>query len=225
MNEPQNNNRIVLITGTSRGIGLATANTFLQKGYTVLGTSTSGRSPISHDHFKAYELDLSSQDSIDSLTKKLLDEGKQIDHLINNAAIMIDQQDGKIDMKRLQDTVEVNLYGTISLTEGSIPMLRTGGSIINISSELASLSQRMTNRAYSYRISKTALNMYTLTLSQRLEEKGIRVYSFAPGWVKTDMGGENALRDPEEPALEIFRLSTSEQRSGYFYEVDSVRDW
>jgi NAD(P)-dependent dehydrogenase (short-subunit alcohol dehydrogenase family) len=211
-------NKVVVITGASRGIGLATANEFLKKGYRVVGTSTTGNS-------STYKLDLSSEQSIESFVRQLNEENIRIDFLINNAAIMIDQKETSVDIKKLTQTLNVNLIGTISLTEKLLSIFNDGGAIVNLSSELGSLLQNMPNKSYAYRISKTAINMYTLTLSQRLEGKGIRVYSFAPGWVKTDMGTMNALREPHEPAREIVTLCESNNRSGLFYEKDSVRAW
>jgi NAD(P)-dependent dehydrogenase (short-subunit alcohol dehydrogenase family) len=67
--------------------------------------------------------------------------------------------------------------------------------------------------------------MYTRTLASRLKDRNITVSSFDPGWVKTDMGGKGALREPSEPAEELFELATSKVESGYFWHQGRKKAW
>ena len=77
----------VLITGTSQGIGHALTKLLLIKGYSVIGTSTTGIDNINENNYKSFALDLSNLDSIDAFEKKLRIENIKIDILINNAGI------------------------------------------------------------------------------------------------------------------------------------------
>lgn len=76
----------------------------------------------------------------------------------------------------------------------------------------------------AYRISKTALNMYTRTLAVRLNGM-VTVSSVHPGWVKTDMGGSDADREPEEAAEDIFKLANSHVETGQFWFKGEKFPW
>ncbi|CZJ29667.1 short chain dehydrogenase [Legionella pneumophila] len=74
-----------------------------------------------------------------------------------------------------------------------------------------------------YKMSKASLNMYTKLLAERLPQ--ITVSSFDPGWVKTNMGTQNAKKLPSETALEIYELISMKKKSGYFWLNGKPRDW
>jgi NAD(P)-dependent dehydrogenase (short-subunit alcohol dehydrogenase family) len=204
----------VLITGVTRGIGKATAEKFSKEGWGVIGTSTSGE--------KGYQLDLAEPSSIESLANELEKAGQVMDVLINNAAVSLKED---LSTDNLRATLEVNLIGLIDLTERLLSRIKDGGHIINISSQAGSLEDFDTHSNPSYKISKTALNMYTKVLAARLENRRIRVSSLDPGWVKTDMGGSSAPRDPKEAAEDLFKLVTSEVESGHFWHKGKKRSW
>lgn len=211
--------KTVLITGASRGIGKALAEKFLSEGFFVIGTSTSGESEMKNENLIFYPLDLSQPESIKSCAEKITGLGKKIDILINNAGIMVDEFSRGVEMNLLRKTMEVNLFGTIDFTERIIPILNDSAHILNTSSSAGSLarSQENDDDFYpAYRISKTALNMYTRSLAVHLKGK-VTVSSFHPGWVKTDMGGQDAPMLPEEAAKYIFDLATSSVETGQFW--------
>jgi len=216
--------KILLITGGSRGIGLATVKEFLNNKYKVITTSTSGKIPLQNENLTAYQLDLGDPDSIASFIKKLNDI--KIDVLINNAGIA-NKKEAKIDIDELRRTLEVDVIGMVSLTTQLLPSMNANGVIINISSEFGSFTEDWGNRVPSYRIAKAAINMFTRNYydAEEVKSKNIKVYSFDPGWVKTDMGGPEAERDPEEPAKELLALAESGKESGLFYRGLKIRDW
>jgi NAD(P)-dependent dehydrogenase (short-subunit alcohol dehydrogenase family) len=76
----------------------------------------------------------------------------------------------------------------------------------------------------SYKISKTAINMYTRTLALRLKDQ-VTVSSVNPGWVKTDMGGEDADITPEEATENIFKFAISKPDSGLFWFNGEMMPW
>lgn len=217
--------KTILITGTSRGIGLAAAKTFLDNGWKVIGTSTKGKSPINNENFAVYKLDLSSEQSISRLAEKIRQGKIKLDAIINNAGENVDWMNRAVDLKKLRRTLEVNLIGPISLTEKLIKSMNSPSKIINISSLAGSLTINYGPYMPSYKISKVGINMYTRSLSARLKDKKIDVYSVDPGWVKTDMGGTGAKREPEEVGSELFDLVNSNKETGLFYKEGKVRSW
>jgi NAD(P)-dependent dehydrogenase (short-subunit alcohol dehydrogenase family) len=215
----------VLITGVSRGIGKATAGKFLEEGWRVLGTSTSGKAAINNDNLQMYKLQLLDSQSVQSLSAEIEKAGERFDVLINNAGASYDRGAEFISIDNLRKTLEVNLIGLIDLTQRLLPHVSDGGQIINISSGSGSLTEFRGSWAPAYSISKAALNMYTLILAGQLRNRNITVSAFTPGWVRTDMGGPGAPRDPKEPAREIFDLVNSRVESGFFWSQGHKRNW
>lgn len=219
--------KTVLITGISRGIGRALAERFLQNGDFVIGTSTSGNSNIDYRNLITFQLDLSNPKSIEACANAIIDSGKKIDILINNAGIWSGvDENPTIDVDLLRKVLEVNLFGTTDLTERLIPSLNSGGHIVNISSRMGSLKlcDEFGTNWPDYKISKCALNMVTRILADRLNGK-ITVSSVHPGWVKTDMGGSDADLEPEEAAEDIFTLANSQVESGQFWFKGEKMPW
>lgn len=217
--------KTVLITGVGRGIGRALADKFLTEGFKVIGTSMDGKVDYGHENLHAIQLDLTKPESISKCASEVKDLGK-IDILINNAGILVDDEDTRVIVEKLRETLEVNLIGTIDLTEQLIPVIGNGGHIINISSQAGSLAdvENFTHshaplRYPAYKISKCALNMYTRTLALRLqnEKTDITVSSVHPGWVKTDMGGDEAPISPAEATEQIYNLAISKPETGQFW--------
>lgn len=220
--------KTIVITGISRGIGKALANIFLKEGFKVIGTSTSGKTDIKNSNLKVIKLDLFNPASIKVATGKIIAISSTISILMNNAGIALDEMNEEIDIAILRKTLEVNLIGLIDFTEQLLPHIPKGGQIINTSSILGSLTADIYDDVLdspSYRISKTAVNMYTKTLASRLKNKGITVSSIHPGWVKTDMGGKDAPREPEEAANQIFRLATTLHDTGLFWYDNKKFAW
>jgi len=213
----------ILITGTSRGIGNATANRFLNAGWTVIGTSTSDTSLIGHQNYRHIKLDLSNEGEIAQLVQSL--KGTPLDCILNNAGIHLeDQKGGRINFKQLAATLQINLIGPMNLTEGLLDQLKDGGRVINISSNWGSFSDSSFDAHQPhYKISKAALNMYTKLLASRRPD--ITVLAFDPGWVKTDMGGEEATQDPDDVAQDLLWLANTTAITGRFYAGRKEREW
>ncbi|AWN75327.1 SDR family NAD(P)-dependent oxidoreductase [Legionella anisa] len=210
----------LVITGISRGIGLETAKIFLKNDWLVIGTSTNGRTSLKHQNLKIHPLNLIDSEQINHFAKQL----PKIDVLINNAAVLLeDWREEKINMSQLRDTFNINVFGTIELTEQCISKLNPNAQIINISSGWGTFSSNDSASVPHYKMSKSCLNMYTLLLAKRLS--GITVSSFDPGWVKTDMGTNNALKLPSETAQEIYDLVQMKKKSGCLWHEGKIRNW
>ncbi len=147
--------------------------------------------------------------------------------MINNAAILFDEEnklDQDINLQFLRKTLEVNVIGTIDFTQRVVNLLKPAGHVINVSSRMGSLQQIKVYNDPSYRISKTALNMFTQLLALKLQDKAI-VSSLHPGWVQTDMGGMEADRTPQEAAEDIFNLANSKVETGQFWFKGDKFPW
>lgn len=221
----------ILITGTNKGIGKSLAEKFLKEGHFVIGTYHAGKSGIKNGRFLEFKLDLASEKITDACVRKISATGRKIDILINNAGIMPDENETAVKTDKLRATLEVNLIGTINFTEKIIPLIRKGGHIVNISSTAGSLEFAADARSHypyhypAYKISKTALNMYTRTLANRLKKKGITVSSVHPGWVRTDMGGKKAPMSTKEAAEGIYKTAVSNPETGQFWFKSRKLPW
>lgn len=223
-----------LITGIGRGIGRALAERFLKEGWQVLGTSQSGAVDYSDPNLKVFKLDLASPDSIKKCGQEIIKTGAKIDILINNAGVLEDEDETRVVVEKLRKTLEVNLLGTIDWTERIIPAMNKDSHIVSLSSQAGSLQEMDhvmdSHEPYhypAYKISKTALNMYTRTLAVRMnhEKTGIIISSVHPGWVKTDMGGDDAPVSPAEAAENIFKLAVSKPETGQFWYNGRKYPW
>ncbi len=214
-----------IVTGSSRGIGLATIETLISKNFKIIGSSTSGNHTFTHPNFQCIKLDLSSRNSIANFVEQI--GNIQIDFLINNAGILLEKWDvSAINLKQLKQTFDINVFGTIELTEKLLPKLNTNAHIINITSDWGSFSESNFDEFQPhYKMSKATLNMYTKLLAKRLENKSITVSSLDPGWTQTDMGGQEATRTPQEAASDIFTLLNGNVKSGQFWSNGKVRSW
>lgn len=217
--------KTVMVTGASRGIGKAISEKFLSEGWFVIGTSTSGSSSMKHKNFKIYKLNLENPKSIDQFAKTLHKEKVKIDVLINNAGVYLRDDDYPIPEATLRKTLEINLIGMILLTQKLFDLIKNSGHIINMSSAAGSITDAPDAHRPSYQISKVGVNMYTRCLADALRNRNIAVSSLDPGWVRTDMGGTNANRDPQEPAKETYELATSKVDSGFFWHRGKKRSW
>ena len=248
------NMKTAVITGIGRGIGRALAARFLDEGYAVIGTSQTGAVDYSHANLRIVQLDLASPDSIKRCAEVIAKSGSvgvtdagssnvtKIDILINNAGALLDEDETSVIIEKLRQTLEVNLFGTIDLTEQIIPLMThgetggnaAGGHIVSISSQAGSLQEMDrimdSHEPYhypAYKISKCALNMYVRTLAVRLQHEGagVAVSAVHPGWVKTDMGGDEAPTTPEEAAANIFKLAISHPETGQFWFNGKKYPW
>lgn len=223
--------KTVLITGVGRGIGLALAKKFLEGKYFVIGTFGTTKPNLSDKDFISYPLKLDSADSIEHCVESLRKDGRIIDVVINNAGVLLDRHETVVHIENLRRTLDVNLIGTIDFTEQLLPLITSRGHIINISSRVGSLELAGSGQIHhpfqypSYKISKAALNMYTRTLALRLKEQGIIVSSVHPGWVRTEMGGQEADISPEVAAQQIYEFAISNPETGGFWYAGSRLPW
>lgn len=219
-------NKTILITGASKGIGFALAQQFLNNGYYVIGTSRTGEiENLSHPNFTAIELDLSKEATIINFDKVIENRNIKIDFLINNAGIGPDLDTLKPDIESFKHTFDVNVTGTVFFTELVYKHIYVGGKIINISSKMGSIELCEGYDSIAYRMSKTALNMYTKILTNRLLGKQT-VATIHPGWVRTTIAKDNIVNgklSSDESATKIFNFVTTNFETGIFWDIEAER--
>lgn len=206
---PESTPSTVLITGATRGLGRAMAQQYAAAGWRVIACGRSG-APRVDGGIVAETLDVVDPASIADLARRL--NGVAIDLLINNAGIRGDT--GGLQTLETDDFLEVmriNTLGPLLVTRALLPNLRSGNRkiIANISSRAGSIAEGTLDDDdgdYAYRCSKAALNMATVKLAQDLRADGITVLSLHPGWVKTDMGGEEAVIQVADSAAGLFGI-------------------
>jgi len=203
--------RIVLITGANRGIGLETARQLARRGFHVVIAArdeASGREAVkaitaAGGKATFLPLDVSNSDSIRAATGEFSKVADHLDVLINNAGIYPDRGLTVLTLPRAQldQTFETNTFGPLEVAQAFLPLLRKAAAarVINVSSGYGQLDG-LSPEVPSYCLSKLALNGLTLMLARALAPDRIAVNSMCPGWVRTDMGGPNADRSVEEGA-------------------------
>jgi NAD(P)-dependent dehydrogenase (short-subunit alcohol dehydrogenase family) len=215
--------RTALVSGANRGIGFEIVRQLARLGVlAVIGARDPKDGMAAAEKLKPEGLDIpvvALDVDQDGSAAQAVAEVKRIygrlDVLVNNAAILIDEPGGfkasLFDLKAetLRRTMETNLLGPMRLIQAAAPLMREQmyGRIVNISSGAGQLAD-MGGGYPAYRMSKTALNALTRIAAAELGGGNIKVNSMCPGWVRTDMGGANATRSPEEGADTAVWLAT-----------------
>lgn len=197
----------ILVTGASSGIGLLIANKLHQSGHTVIGTS---RNPEKHNSlpFPLLELDISSDSSIESFTKRLFGKINKLDVLINNAGYLVTglAEETPIDLGREQ--FETNFWGTVKFTNQLLPQFRKQkqGKIITVGSFLGLIG--LPNVAY-YSASKHSLEGYFKVLRFELSSFNIKVSMVEPMAFKTNIGTSAVASKVRIEDYDLFRKQTA----------------
>ena len=238
---------VALITGAYKGLGLETAKQLAQKGITVIITArrfsdaSNATKKLNNPSIIPLELDVTHYDSIQKAFKTVQADFGKLDILINNAGIMKDPNwmsinASQVPLDILRETFEANYFGAIAVTQTFLPLIKksAAGRIVNVSSILGSLNVHSQIegdfaqiKPLAYDSSKAALNMFTIHLAAELRNTAVKVNSAHPGWVKTDMGGEQAPMVVEDGAKTMVELATlnSAGPTGGFYHLGESLPW
>lgn len=229
----------VLITGTSRGIGLEFTRRYAMRGDLVFATcrvpaEASALTALAAEYpgrIITVPLDTADQASIDQAHHIIAAQTDVLDVLINNAGVSADDETlTDITFETSLEIIRTNAVGPLLVARAFLDLLQAGNEprIVSISSEYGSLSFKNSNDVYSYAASKAALNMFTRTLSFEVQPMGINTVIIDPGWVRTDMGGRFATLSPEESVRGMLRIidRLTEQENGRFFRWDgAVNAW
>jgi NAD(P)-dependent dehydrogenase (short-subunit alcohol dehydrogenase family) len=231
--------KIAIVTGGNRGIGYEIARQLMQADlFVVVGA----RDAAKRDHaveklgefgpnVAGLTLDVNDTHSVRRFVEQVAKQHGAPGVLVNNAGVYPESTDAKVvdtPTSIWRETFETNLFGAVRMCREVVPLMKKlrFGRIVNISSGLGQLHQ-MGEGSPAYRVSKAALNALTRTLAAEVAGTGILVNSMSPGWVRTDMGGEEAPRSVEEGADTAVWLSLlpSNGPTGQFFRDRKPIPW
>ena len=220
--------KLAIVTGAARGIGLATAKLFNENGFKVAivdkDKNEITKLSILNNDIRTFCYDISNHDSIDKMFNSILKWHNRIDVLINNAGVA---DFGKIevtDLNRWNDVMRTNLDGAFMCSQKSISHLKkTRGCIINIAS-ISGL--RASTLRVAYGTSKAAIIQLTKQQAAELGEYGIRVNCVAPGPVKTKLAmavHTQDIIDAYHDAIPLNRYGTEIEIANAIYFLASEK--
>ena len=184
----QKESKKILITGASRGIGRDIAINSKEKGYKVLGTSTTNEGVLSlkENGIHGLQLDLNDKKSVESFNGLLTQEHSDITVLVNNAGITRDNIVLRMSEEEWMDVLNVNLNGAFKVTKTVLKFMlkKRWGRILNITSTSASTGNR---GQANYAAAKAGVEAFSKSLAKEVGSRGITVNAIAPGYIQTDM--------------------------------------
>jgi NAD(P)-dependent dehydrogenase (short-subunit alcohol dehydrogenase family) len=241
--------RIALVTGANKGLGFETSRQLSKQGITVLmGARSAEKGEAAartlQDEGLSAEfilLDVTKTDQIRKAADYVAEQYGKLDILVNNAGMAHPEEPLFANSAEtaspivLRATFDVNFFGLVEVTQAFLPPIKKSdaGRMVNVSSILGSLTLHSQEGGispfmpFAYDSSKTAVNAFTVHLSATLKDTSIKVNSAHPGWVKTDMGGEQAPMDITEGAKTAVRLAmlASDGPTGRFFHSEEELPW
>ena len=184
----QKESKKILITGASRGIGKDIALKSKEKGYEVLGTSTTneGVSNLRENGIHGLQLNLNDKKSVESFNYLLTQEHPDIAVLVNNAGITRDNIVLRMTEEEWMDVLNINLNGAFKISKTVLKFMlkKRWGRILNITSTSASTGNR---GQANYAAAKAGIEAFSKSLAKEVGSRGITVNAIAPGYIQTDM--------------------------------------
>jgi 3-oxoacyl-[acyl-carrier protein] reductase len=216
--------KTALITGASRGIGQATAKKFAAAGATLLllARKEQALQSLAEELTRNYgstvhcfAVDLGVPDSIKEVFERIAREKLVPDIVVNNAGVMEDALLMMAKPENIRNNIEVNLMGTIYVTQAAVKMMvrKRSGSIINISSIVGTKGSAGQS---VYAASKSGIIGFTTSMSKELASLSIRVNAIAPGYIETDLvaGLSDAARQKTLDHIGMKRAGTPDDVAG-----------
>ena len=228
------------MTGANKGIGFAVAQGLGALGLTVaVGARDAGRRAAAVERLCSagvdafgVALDVTSDDSVAAALATIEQRAGRLDVLVNNAGISGRTDGGAqdpttLDLDVVRAVLDTNVLGVVRVTNAALPLLRRAESprIVNMSSNMGSLTLQTGPVMAAYAPSKSMLNSITTQYARRLAGTGVLVNAACPGYVATDFTGFAAPRTPEQGAAIAIRLATLPDdgpRGGFFDDEGAV---
>lgn len=214
------NEKTVIVTGASRGIGRATALLLSSQGFNVIGTYVSSdeaacaleKEAVGKGYnLKMIKADVRNVDEVENLVEKAAESGS-VFGLVNNAGITRDNLLIRMTDDQWKDVIETNLTGVFNITRRVVPLMMKNreGSIVNLSSIVGIYGNA---GQANYSATKAALIGFTRTLAKELGPRNIRVNAVAPGFIKTDMTEKlsEEIKESVRKMIPLKRFGTEEE--------------
>ncbi|SHK43486.1 SDR family NAD(P)-dependent oxidoreductase [Thermocrinis minervae] len=201
-----------LVTGGTRGIGKALVLELLNSGWEVCTCARNIPDDMPKDErLLVVECDISKRDQVKRFVNLCVEKVGYLDLLVNNASILGERKAIEDYPENVwEEVLQINVNGTFYVTKYTIPYLKYGAIVINISS---GAGKRPAPYWGAYAVSKFAIEGFSLLLNEELKDRNIRVYAFNPGATRTQMRAKAypeedpmALKPPEDVAKAILRL-------------------
>ena len=196
-------NQTVLVTGSSRGIGLELCKQLNERGDRVIATCRQSTDALAALDVEVLEnVDVSDPKSLKLLSARLKE--RKIDWLVNNAGVLQSFSLDDLDMDciaNFKKMFDVNSLGPLLATKSLLKHLGSGAKIGLITSRMGSIADNDSGGSYGYRMSKAAANAAGKSLAIDLKSQGIAVGILHPGYVRTDMTGHSGLMDADESVI------------------------
>jgi NAD(P)-dependent dehydrogenase (short-subunit alcohol dehydrogenase family) len=217
------------VTGANRGLGREIAEQLHDLGAAVFAATRSMTHEIPEEWHHLL-VDVTQEGEISDAVNDVFSAAGRLDVVVNNAAVS--GGDGDIVAESVQEvdrTLATNLRGPMLVCKHTVPLLLQdeGGRVVNVSSGMGALTEEQSGGSPAYRVSKSGLNGLTKYLDGEYGDEGLIANSVCPGWVRTEMGGEEANRSVERGAETPVWLCRFEadSPSGYFWRDGEVIDW
>ena len=203
----------VLVTGANRGLGLEFVRQYAEAGWRVYACCRKPEQAQALNELAAgtqavsvHPLDVGNHGQIDAMAGTLGDE--PLDVLLNNAGTYGGREHqslGNLDYDAWVDTFRINAMGPVRMVERLLGNLERSQRrlVVTITSLMGSIADNTSGGSYLYRTSKAALNAAMKSVALDVAPRGVHVLLLHPGWVRTDMGGPNALITPQESVRAI----------------------
>lgn len=225
-------NKVALVTGSSRGIGRATIIEFASKGYNVvidyIGSEKEAnklKEYVENNYgIKALivKCDVSNEEQVKQLVARTIEEFGKIDVLVNNAGIVFDRSFEDITVEEFEKTLKVNVIGAFIVSREASKYMKKGSAIINVSSTNG--TKTISPECLDYNVSKIGLQSLTRDLAFQFKPN-IRVNAIAIGWADTDMNKDLPEDYIEEETAKIYLERFAEPseiaKTIYFLASDS----
>lgn len=217
----------IVITGANRGIGLALTQRYLGQGDRVYAVCRQSSAALSDSGAIVIDgVDVSRAEDIQKLQQSLT--GVNIDILINNAGILRSTSLTNMDYAQMMAQFETNALAPLRVVEALLNNLGQGSKLAMITSRMGSIDDNTSGGSYGYRMSKTALNIASKSLSIDLKPRGIGVAILHPGYVQTDMvnhGGDISSDVCAERLVARINDLTMENSGTFWHSNGEVLPW
>ena len=215
-----------LVTGCNRGIGLQLVTQLHARGDNVIGVCRSSNTDLDTLGIRVISgIDVADGASVRKLATQIGDE--PIDILINNAGILRRDSFGSLDYDEMLEQYRVNTLGPLRVTEALAGNLGKGAKVAIVTSRVGSIEDNGSGGNWGYRASKTAVNMIGTNLMHELKPRGIAVALLHPGYVATDMTGQQGI-SPEVSARGLIKCIdelTLENSGGFWHAEGYELPW